>query len=528
VAALLVLGAWLRLRHSTTAFLFGDELHSLRLLALPYRDLFATFDMQGSSFALPILQKAAIDLLGARLVALRLPAILPGIATLCLLPCAGRRLVSPTGALFATALLATSTFHVFYSGFGRSYSLIALIALLVVIAATRVLADVRPGPGPYAALAVTGGVLPWVHLETSTFVLAVAVTTVVAAALLPNQRRRVPFLLLAFGASAALAVALLFPDWPHVFEYVARKHHDGAARFGLTDAATVLAGSATGGLVLIALVPLGAALVVQRLGAARVPLAVAALAQLPIVFALEPFGGPYAFARYCTAALPAAALVCGELLAWIAALARVDRAAPWSAVLLGGALALVGPLEMTDDGPYANTYLSLAPLPAFDVAFPAMPEAYRRLEPNALIVEAPAIEDKSRQLYRNYYLQHRRPTLIGYLPEDGPTPPGPHVAIGPPWDLEKRADYLVLHRDVASEVDRYWHFVYQEALPRVGGATSLMHQLANFDRTNGRLTLRRPTAETLAVLGRRYGPPLYEDASVVVYRLRRPHVAPTP
>ena len=57
-------GFWLRLRWVASAFLFGDEMHSLRLLPLSYREIVATFDRVGSGLALPLLQKLSVDLFG--------------------------------------------------------------------------------------------------------------------------------------------------------------------------------------------------------------------------------------------------------------------------------------------------------------------------------------------------------------------------------------------------------------------------------------------------------------------------------
>ncbi len=519
VAILLLLGAWLRLRHVATAFLFGDEMYSFKLLLHSYREVIATFDRFGSSGqALPLLQKLSIDLFGTHLTALRLPSLVPALATLGLLPLLGVRLVSPRGAVFATAFLSASAIHVYYARFCRGYALAALFALAFVAATHRVIAEERPRLRHYLLFGVLGGLLVWTHLSTMAFVAAIGVAALVSSALAAPRRERVAPLLGALGLAAGIAVLVHLPDARQVMDFVtAKQQRQYAGQFGIADVAAVLAGGHAGGVILLLAVPIATAWLLWQRGLAQLPLATAAIAPLPLVFAAQPFGDPYAYARYAVVALPAAALVLGEVVAQALVAAGAVRAMPVLAIVLAGVLAAAGPLRATEDGPHANTYLAMLPLPAFDVPDPAMPDFYRRLEPEAVIVEAPALMNRSRQLYRNYFLQHRHDTLIGFLPEEAPVPPGPHVLVGPPWDLDHRADYLVLHRNVGAEVDRYWRFVDDVALPRVGGSPALMAWQATY----GRPTLRRPTQALIELLDRRYGAPVYTDAAISAYRLPR-------
>lgn len=519
LAVLFALGAWLRVRWVADAFLFGDEIHSLRLIDLSYRDaIVSAFRPETVGMALPVVQKLAVSTLGSSLVAIRLPALVPALATLCLLPWIGRRLVSRGAGLLATALFAASTFAVFYARFARGYSLLMLIALLFVAACTRIAGERSPRAWHYAGVVLAGAVLPCVHLATAPFAAAVGGATIAACAASRRRSERALPLALALVAAAGVAWILHYPAWHEVVKLVEeRRAAEYPGPFGPLSVATVLAGSRTVGAVLLVAVPLAAVVSLRRHGIAHVPLAVAALAPLPLVFATQPFGDAYAYARYASATLPAVALLVGELLAeLLRAIGKVGaRAIPVAAVILGVVLIMVGLLRGTDDGPYANTYLSLVALPAFDVPYPEMPDFYRSLPPGASIIESPALLDRSRQLYRNYYLQHRHPTVLGFLPQEGSRFPGPHVDIAPPWSLETRADFLVLHRDAATEVASYWRFVYHDALQRTPSEPALMDRQSRYAGS-----FARPSQALIDMLTTRYGAPEYEDARIIAFRLR--------
>jgi hypothetical protein len=517
LALVLLLGAWLRARHVSEAFLFGDELHSLPVLDLPWRRVLAAFDLEGSGLALPLLQKLSVSALGSSLLALRLPALLPALLALVLLPVLGRRVVSAEGALIATALAAASPFLVFYARFARSYSLVLLLALVFTWAAVRV-ADRSASPRlGCVALALCGGLLPWAHLTSAGFVAVTAAAALLAVSLQPQAGKRLRAVLAACLGAAALAAALHLPAAARAAAVVARKQDERyESAFSPLDVVALLAGGHAVGALLAAATLVAAVVRLRAVGPRALPLAAAALLPVPLVFAGQPYGDPYAYARYAIAALPAALLLLGELGA--AGLRRVpaaERALPVLAPALAVLGACAGPLGARDDGRHANTYLALLPLPAFDAPFPAVPAAYDRIEDGAVIVETPALVNRSRQLYRAYYLRHRRPTLLGFLPEEGPAPPGPHVSLLEPRLLAGRADYLVVHRDPELEVSRYWRFVYEEAWPRTGGPRALMERQADWGRP-----LARPSPELVERLRRRFGPPVVENEELLVFRLR--------
>ncbi len=512
---LLALGTGLRLRHAATAYLDGDELHSLPTLDYPYQRVVRTFDYEGSGVALPLLQKLSVDIVGHSLLALRLPALVPSLLTLLLLPVLCWRLLGPGPALVATALLSVNGFHIFYSSFARSYGLVVLLALLVLWLAARMLDDAPASRRDVTALAVAAGLLPWAHLTSLPFVAAVLAALLVARWLAVGPRAVRPVLLASTGAAVVMA-ALYLPALKRVLEVAglkAAERYEGA--FDAIDVVGLLAlGHRASGWALLALLVAAAAVVVRLEGVRRLPLLVGALAPIPLVFVVRPYGDAYAYARYAIPALPAMILLIGAASRHASGRWGTPRIWAMGALATALGLAALGPLRAIDDGPFAMSYLALEPLPAFDARYPQRPAAYAAIEPAASIIEAPALINRSRLLYRNYYLAAPRTTLMGFLPDEGPLPPGPHVAVRPS-ELAGKADYLFVHRDVEREADRYWRFVYQTAWPRVGGARALMERQAAFGRP-----LPRPEPSLLARLERRFGAPVFADEDVLVYRLR--------
>jgi mannosyltransferase len=207
-ALIVVLALLLRLRGAGSAFLFGDEMWSLRLLSRSYGELVGFFDDVGSGLALPILQKASVDLFGFSLLAVRLPSLIPALATVVLMATTGARVVSRHAALFAAAFLATSTIHLFYSRFGRSYALVGLLAYLYVANLTRILSESRPSMWRYVTIAVAGGLLPWAHVITAPFVAVIGATAVVSALVRREPRPRVIPLLAALGGGRRMPAGL--------------------------------------------------------------------------------------------------------------------------------------------------------------------------------------------------------------------------------------------------------------------------------------------------------------------------------
>lgn len=525
VLGALAFGTYLRVQGIADVALCGDEYHTLLAADANFGAILTSFDSVGSHVPLPLLQRIALDVFGDGVVPFRLAALVPGILTLlCMYPFA-RELVGPTPATIATFLLAFSPIHVYYSRFARSYALVVLLALLASWALARVLASDERRTGSRLLLVASAALLPYVHLSSAGFVLALGLA---GSALAWRRSARRGLGVLALFAGAALLCALLFlPIQADVRAYFGERDYSEPP-LSVAGVPILLAGGRTAALLWTLCAALGLALTWRE----RRDVALLALAgiagPLAVLLATLPPGMDYAYSRYLLAGFP------GLLL-----LVASGFAAPWrhlvrdparaERVALGSALALLvlghasGPLGRARgrERTFSNTYLALEPLPAFDAPFPGTPAFYADIarDPGAArIVEALPIFTRATLLYRNYALQHGKGVLLGW---DGPAPRG---ARGAPYAQlfelgADDADYVVLHRDPLPEVHAYFRFVYDEAWPGVKRAGD-----ASFMKLNEKIygqNLRGPEATdaVAARLRERFGPAAYKDERYLVWKL---------
>ncbi|HYN21285.1 MAG TPA: hypothetical protein VE078_10025, partial [Thermoanaerobaculia bacterium] len=223
IFAALALGALLRLWNLEAQVMSDDELHAVRTaLGNPIPRILVTYQRVDNTIPLTALYRFFLDR-GIRLteMAVRLPALLTGLAILVLAPLwIARRLGWPTAIVFA-ALLAISPGLVFYSRIARSYAPIVLLgfgALVAFEAWWRKPEDWRPG----AAYVLLAALAAWFHLGAATFV--VSPFLFAAGDLLFRWERRRLAGLLALGTATALAfLAFLFPARESLAALVAEK-----------------------------------------------------------------------------------------------------------------------------------------------------------------------------------------------------------------------------------------------------------------------------------------------------------------
>jgi hypothetical protein len=529
-------GAALRLGPVGGAFLSGDELHTLRALAMGAERTLTSFGVTGAGMALPLLQLLLFETVGAGNWTARAPAWLPALAMLVLVHPIARRQIGGPAAAAATALAAVSPLLVFYAHFGRAYSLGAALCLAVLHQLEGVLAE-GASRRRLAWLVVFTALAPFAHPTTAGFLLPVYAGTGVALLAAPGgapARRRSDAARLALALCVAMLLGLLLhaPAWTSLRHFASEKTStEYQGDFGPLDVAALLAGGR------LAVWPWAAALAVglwawlRARGPRALPLACACLGPALALAAARPFGDAYAYARYVLPALVPACMVAAIGLRALLG----GRRAP---LLAGGALLaalawIAGPLgpSRTDDGPYGNGYLSLQPLPSFDVPWPGAPAFYAELAARPAeerarlrIIEVPALATRARQYYRNLYLRHGVDTWLGFLPMELRTKlAGPYVSLADPDWLrraaagELEADYLVLHLDVGVEVAAYWDFVFGAASDpaRDAGLGAYLER----QRVYGGPLPRIPEAmvESLALW---LGEPLSRQDGLAVWKLR--------
>ncbi len=522
LAGALGLGAWLRLRGLEALPLHGDEHHTLLAVDRGYGEILTTFDVAGSHVALPLLQRLSLDLLGPGIVAFRLVAIVPGLLFLLLAYPLLRAFVERDAAVLASVVLAVNPMAVYYSRFARGYALALLLALLLAWALRRVLEPGARGRGTWTLLVLSAALLPWVHLSTLGFVLALALAGLALAARV--SRQLLLRLGVAFAGAGLLALLLFAPVLAQVVAYF-RANEPEPPPLTWLGVPTLLAGGRVALWVGLFLVPLGAALAWRERRASVVLALASLLGPLTLLLVTRPSGMDYAWARYLLSALPFLAALGAA--AFTGLFQRVSRLGAPLALVLGAALCCAqfwsGPLgpRAPEDGSFSNTYLALQDLPAFDEPNPATPELYRTLgaDPSVTrIVEAPSIYTRSVLLYRNYALQHGKSVVIGWT---GDMPralePGPYVRL---LEIEPgRADWLVLHRDLRAEVLAYFGFVFEEAWPRLFDP-ALESFMRRQEAVHGGNLAEPELAERIAAkLFENYGTPTYADERIYAWKL---------
>ncbi len=523
-----LLGIYWRMHIIGGAFLLDDELHSLRIVLKGFRHVVTSFDPAGSGLALPLLQKILTGLFGFNHWSIRAPALLAGVAALFVMYPIARRFVGNTAAAVAAILFAGNGFHIFYSHFARIYALVALGALLLLASHRRVISAEKFKASGYFFMGITTMLLPYAHITSLGFVVPVILGTSAALLIIPRYRSRI----WAFAVTQVLAgigvVLLHLPAWRSMLRFIREKTQDEYfGSFGILDVMTLLTGSRLCAWLALIGIPVSAGLYLYRRKAQAFPLVAAAVGPPVILWVLSPYGDAYAYARYLAASLPAfIMLVSWLLIQLITALFKREKTS--SAVALGTSFAAVlflaytGPVDQYrhKNAPFAHVYASLYRLPAFDLPFPETPPFYESIKKASspiTIVEAPSLPNRAVYLYRNYFLQHRQKTVLALAPHTlERIPEGPYVSVDMEIGLERqKADYLIVHKNLGEEIDRYWEFVYREWSkkpdPRIA---AFMERHRSF-----RTKYLEPIEPLIENLINRFGKHIYEDSYIVVWKL---------
>jgi hypothetical protein len=520
------------------AFLQGDELHSLKHLERGYAYLLTTFDITGSGMLLPLLQRLLQDSLGLDHWTLRAPAWLPGIA----LPLVAWPLIRTcygrVCATVATALIAVNPLLIFYSHFGRSYALLALLSFVFWVLVQRSLARRRLDRRSALAIAGLCALLPYTHPASVGFLAPVGIAGALAL-VIETRDLRAALPLAAAGVAGALGALLLhLPAAASLEVFIERSGSVYTGSFDLFDVTALMTGSIRlrEGIVWVTLATAVGLLALERHRA--LPLLAGCFGPAAAVWLAHPYGEAYAWSRYAIALVPCVAVLWGRAIETLCAraLPRV-RGREALGIAVGAAIAAafvaLGPLgpRARPQGPYANTYLGMLALPEFDRPWPNAPPFYRELAELARrgearrIVEVPALYTQARHLYRNYWLLHGLDTLLVFNPHELAHPPqGPYLALhGPDWadDIEQLtrapADFLILHKHIGRELRGYFAYLYGRP---AGDGTRVPERRAYMERHRRYGGFRGPLKSAVAeAVARALGPPAFEDEHILVWRL---------
>ncbi|MFV1986739.1 MAG: glycosyltransferase family 39 protein [Gemmatimonadota bacterium] len=122
LGSIMTVGLVLRVIGLGEALWFDEIKMYARYMTQPLGVILATYDDQNQHILYSVLARLSIGLFGDSVFALRAPAVLFGVASLGVLYAFGTRVTSRAEALLATALLAASYHHVWFSQNARGYT----------------------------------------------------------------------------------------------------------------------------------------------------------------------------------------------------------------------------------------------------------------------------------------------------------------------------------------------------------------------------------------------------------------------
>jgi mannosyltransferase len=215
VPTLVLAGLALRLYRLGEGLWF-DEIQTLvDYVRLPLGRIITTFDSQNQHLLYSIAARLAVVILGESAVALRLPAVIFGIASLWACYRFAREATTERQALIGTTILTFSFHHVWFSQNARGYTGLLLWSLLGTLAFLRLLRDPEAGWGWIWVYGLAMALAAYTHI-TAAFLSAAHVAILALLAWTRRGRGNQPWLrpLLGITASALLGLVLYAPVLP--------------------------------------------------------------------------------------------------------------------------------------------------------------------------------------------------------------------------------------------------------------------------------------------------------------------------
>lgn len=209
-----LVGAALRLDQFAAQVLLDDEWHAVhQVLRRGPAAMFIDFGFSDYSIPLGILDWTIAHTIGLSETAMRVPMLLAGLATLVLFPLyVARRFGPPTAVLFA-ALLAISPLLILYSRTARPYAITLLLGWIAHAAFAHYAGAMRGRRGAGTAYVIAAAAAAWLHPIVAPFVLAPLLHAIVGLPATPRAQRGRYFmrLLQVILPTGILMAALLLP-----------------------------------------------------------------------------------------------------------------------------------------------------------------------------------------------------------------------------------------------------------------------------------------------------------------------------
>ena len=216
--AILVAALVLRLPGLAEPLWYDEVMTLVTHVRLPWAEMLRDYSMNHHYF-FSFQAKLAVEALGEGPVALRLPALLFGLAGIWAGWWLARPLAGPGLALLVAVLLAVSYHHIWFSTNARGYTELAFWCTLGTGLFLRGLD--RPERDVWALFALCVGLSIFTHLTGAFFFFALGLVWIVMALRRGREELRLLWMPpLAFAAGLALALALLSPVLPSLAETV--------------------------------------------------------------------------------------------------------------------------------------------------------------------------------------------------------------------------------------------------------------------------------------------------------------------
>jgi len=223
VVILTVIALVLRIIALNEGMWFDEIATLINYVRLPVLEIIGRYDTLNNHILYTLFAHLSTGWFGESAWSVRLPAVVFGVATIPATYYLGRQLASRNEAFLASALLAFSHHHVWFSQNARGYTGLLLGAVILSILFIRLLSMEKPGYRLVLAYAIVAALATWIHLTAALVVIAHGFTWLVVISgqawkgRIDLKPAAAQSLMLAGLFSLALYAGVLFQRW-HRFD----------------------------------------------------------------------------------------------------------------------------------------------------------------------------------------------------------------------------------------------------------------------------------------------------------------------
>jgi 4-amino-4-deoxy-L-arabinose transferase-like glycosyltransferase len=258
VGALLIVALVLRIYRLDTELWIDEIQLRVRYAPLEFRQILSTYDSQNHQPLYTIFAHFALLATGGADWAVRVPAVLFGVASIWALWWWARRVTTTSEAVLGVFLLAVSYHHVWFSQNARGYTAM-MFMIIVATGLFRNLLEGHPNPRRLAwGYALCVALATYTHLTVALIAVGHALTVLLVTRWRsPDSRARALWCGIALALSAVVTVSLYAPILPQVWAKVTAPTMEGVsvewtgAGWMVTEALRVLGEGVPGGVLTV-------------------------------------------------------------------------------------------------------------------------------------------------------------------------------------------------------------------------------------------------------------------------------------